>query len=89
MSRDDSSVEGLVCRSSAPASLLQTRNFNLIAQVAGEIDMNKCKSCDMDCSGMCAKDWEPLPYKETDWVLVGCYVVSLIVCISLLAVVLL
>lgn len=22
--------------------------------------MNKCKTCDMNCSGMCAKDWESL-----------------------------
>ena len=22
--------------------------------------MNKCKSCTYNCSGMCAKDWEPL-----------------------------
>lgn len=23
--------------------------------------MNKhCKTCDMNCSGMCAKDWEPI-----------------------------
>lgn len=50
--------------------------------------MNKCKTCDMNCSGMCAKDWEPLPHKGADWTLVGCYVVSLIICLTLIVVVL-
>jgi hypothetical protein len=50
--------------------------------------MNKCKTCDYDCSGMCAKDWETLPQEGIDWILVGCYAVSLIICLALIAVVL-
>lgn len=45
---------------------------------------NKCKTCDMNCSGMCAKDWEPLsddnykPERALQWlgvtVIVWCVV---------------